>query len=45
MALNVRLDASFDNAEGWKGIREKAERLNSTEDYVTNEETRYRERW
>jgi hypothetical protein len=35
MALNVGLDVSFDNMEEWKGIRNKAVEVNSTETYIT----------
>jgi hypothetical protein len=36
MALNAGLDVSFDNMYDWKKIREKAEKVNSTEAYVAN---------
>jgi hypothetical protein len=38
MALNVGLDASLDNMQDWKGIREKAGEVNSTKAYITNDE-------
>jgi hypothetical protein len=37
IALNVGLDVSFDNMQDWKGIREKAGEVNSTEVYITND--------
>jgi hypothetical protein len=39
MTLKTGLDGSFDNMEDWKGIREKAGEVNSTETYITNGET------
>jgi hypothetical protein len=36
VGLNVSLDVSFNNMKGWKGIREKAEEVNSTKAYITN---------
>jgi hypothetical protein len=36
MALNVGLDVSFGNMQGWKGIQEKAGKVKSTKIYVTN---------
>jgi hypothetical protein len=37
--MELNLDASFDNTWEWKGIREKAGEVNSTEVYITNDET------
>jgi hypothetical protein len=37
--INVGLDVSFDNMQHWKGIRERAEKVNSTKAYITNDET------
>jgi hypothetical protein len=34
MALDMGLDASFDNMWYWKGIREKAERVKSMKVYT-----------
>jgi hypothetical protein len=39
MVLNIGLDASFDNIQDRKGIREKEEKVNSTKDYITNDVT------
>jgi hypothetical protein len=39
MTLNTGLDASFDNVQDWKGIREKAGEVNSTKTHVTDDET------
>jgi hypothetical protein len=39
MSLNIGLDASFDNMQNWKGIREKAEDVNSMKAYVASGET------
>jgi hypothetical protein len=39
MAVNIGLDMSFDNMWDWKGIREKATEVNSTEAYITNDRT------
>jgi hypothetical protein len=36
---NVGLDASFDNMQKWKGIREQAREVNSTKACVTNGDT------
>lgn len=33
IASNIGLDASFDNMYEWKGIREKARKVHSTETY------------
>jgi hypothetical protein len=35
MALNVGVDASFENMDDLKGIREKEDDLNSTKAYTT----------
>jgi hypothetical protein len=39
MEINVGLDVSFGNILVCKGIQEKAEEVNSTKAYVTNDET------
>jgi hypothetical protein len=39
MALYYGLDASFDNMYNWKGIRQKVGEVNSTNIYITNDET------
>jgi hypothetical protein len=38
MALTVGLDASFNNMQDWKEIREKAGEGNSTKAYITSDE-------
>jgi hypothetical protein len=38
VALNVGLDVSIDNTYDSKGIREKAEEVNSTKAYITNDQ-------
>jgi hypothetical protein len=39
MASNVSRHLFFDSAQDWKGMREKAEEVNNTKAYVTNDET------
>jgi hypothetical protein len=39
MALNVGLTTSVDSMYGWKGMREKVWKINSTEGYITNDGT------
>jgi hypothetical protein len=38
MKLNASLDVSFDNMPDWKGMREKAGEVNSTNAHVMNYE-------
>lgn len=38
MALDVDFVIPFGNKQDWKGIREKAEEVNSTKPYTTNDE-------
>jgi hypothetical protein len=39
VALNVLLTVSFDNMYDWKGMREKAGKVNSTEAYIKTDES------
>jgi hypothetical protein len=44
-ALNVGLDASFDNIKEWKRIREKSREVDSTKNYVANGESAFLTVW
>jgi hypothetical protein len=39
MALNVGLDESFRNMQGWKRMQDETREVNTTQAYVTNDET------
>jgi hypothetical protein len=39
MALNLGLEVSLDNIQVWKGIRGKAEEVNSAKAHITHDET------